>query len=113
MVKLFIKHFDHDAVADGGTFEDEWTADFDYVIKAIFFKRKDGAAFTKSDVTVWIAGIPLSKEAVLCNTFGTDWLNRLPIEEELKVKQPIKYSGVNREGATIDIAIEIVMEKVE
>jgi len=111
VVKLKIKHFDHDGVADGGKFEEEWAADYDYVIKYIFVKRKDGAGFTASDITIRIAGDPITVDHVLCNTLGTDILNALPINEELPKGQVIDYEGYNREGVTLNIVVELILEK--
>jgi len=111
VVKLKIKHFDHDGVADGGKFEDEWTDDFDYIVKHILVKRKDGAGFTKSDITVRIAGDPITVDHVLCNTLGTDVLNAMPIDEELPKDQVIEYEGYNREGVTLDIVVELWLIK--
>jgi len=110
-VVLKIRHFDHDGVADGGKFEKEWTADFDYTVKYILPKRKDGAAFTKSDITIRIAGDPITVDHALCNTFGTDKLNALPIDEDLLKDQVIEYEGYNREGVTLDIVVELVLVK--
>jgi len=110
MTKLKIKHFDHDSVADGGKFEDKWTADRDYIIRAILIKRKDGVALTKSDITIRIARYPLTVDHALCNTFGTDRLNYWPLEEDLGDKQDFEYEGYNREGATIDLVVELILE---
>jgi len=111
VVKLKIKHFDHDGVADGGKFEKDWTADYDYTVEYVLVKRKDGAGFTKSDITVRIAADPFTVDHVLCNTLGTDVMNALPIKEDLNKDQVIEYEGYNREGVTLDIAVELVLRK--
>jgi len=110
MTKLKIKHFDHDSVSDGAKFEDKWTADKDYVVKGILIKRKDGVALTKSDITVRIAKDPLTVDHVQCDTFGVDHLTYLRMEEELKTAQEFEYEGYNREGVTIDLAVELILE---
>jgi len=110
MTKLKIKHFDHDGVAVGGKFEKVWTADRDYIVRAVLIKRKDGVTLTKSDITIRIAKDPLTIDHTLCNTFGTDRLNHWPLEEELGAKQDFEYEGYNREGATIDLVIELILE---
>jgi len=111
MAVFKIKHFDHDSIADGAKFSTKWPADADYTIKAMLFKRKDGASFTATDVTVRIAGDPLTLDHALVNTFGTDHLNYWPIEEPIKKAEDFEYEGVNREGATISLGVELVMEK--
>jgi len=110
MTKLKIKHFDHDGVTDGGKFEKVWTADRDYIVRAVLIKRKDGVALTKSDITVRVNKDPLTVDHALCNTFGTDRLNHWHLEEELGAKQDFEYEGYNREGATIDLVIELILE---
>jgi len=111
MVKLRIKHFDHDGIADGGKFEKTWTADKDYIIKYIFFKRKDGASFTASDVTIWINMDPITLDHALCDTFDGDVLTGLPINEPLERDWEFKYEGYNREGTTISLVVELVLEE--
>jgi len=111
MVKLQIRHFDHDSIADGGKFEQKWTADFNYTIKNILIKRKDGASLTATDITIRIAGVPLTREHALANTFGTDALNMLPIDEDLLKDQVIEYEGYNREGVTISLVVELILKK--
>jgi len=110
MVKLFIKHFDHDDVADGGTFEQEWASDGNYITKYILIKRKDGASLTASDITIRIQNIPLTKDHALCNTFGTDIMNALLINEELKKTWVIDYAGTNREGVKISLVVELILD---
>jgi len=111
MTKLKIKHFDHNSVADGGKFSETWTADADYVIRGILIKRKDGAALTASDVTIRIVKDPLTIDHALCNTFGTDRLNYWPLEEDLPAKTDFEYEGYNREGTTISLVVELILEK--
>jgi len=111
--RIVVKHFDHDGIADGGTFEKEWTTDKAYKIHYIYFKRKDGYSFTKTEVTVWLEGEAITKPEALARTFGEDPLYALKLMYEIGAKQPVKWSGTNREGATIDIAVELILEEVE
>jgi len=111
MAVFKIKHWDHDDVAADAKFSIKWPADADYTIKAILFKRKDGASFTATDVTIRIAGDPITLDHALVNTFGTDRLNYWPIEEPIKKAEDFEYEGVNREGVTISLVVELVMEK--
>ena len=108
---LIIKHFDNDSIADSGTFSGSWTADADYTIKYFFVKRKDGAAFTESTITVRIDNVPMTKDVALCSTFGTDILNGLPVNWDLPKDSKIEYSGTNSEGSTVSIAVELVLER--
>ena len=110
--KLKIKHFSHDAVGDAEPFEGSWTADRDYKIKAILVKRKDGIGWTDSDVTIRISADPLTLDKALCSTFGSDYLNAWPLDEDLKAKTPFEYEGYNREGAAVSLAIELILEVV-
>jgi len=109
-VKLKIKHFDHDGIADTGTFEKAWKSDKNYHLKYIFIKRKDGAQWTDSDITIYINNDPITLDHALCATFGVDQWNALPIDEPLPEGAELKYSGTNREGVTIDIAVELILE---
>jgi hypothetical protein len=110
MTKLKIKYFEHPSVANGATVSNEWTADRDYILRGILICRKDGAAFTASDVTIRINKDPLTLDKALCSTFGSDHLNYWPLEEDLKKDWPIDYSIVNREGATVDITVQLILE---
>jgi len=110
MTKLKIKHFDHDGVAVGGKFEKVWTADRDYIVRGILIKRKDGAAFTASDITIRINKDPLTVDHALCHTFGTTWENAWRFEEPLGDKQDFEYEGYNREGAAVDLVVELILE---
>ena len=112
MTKLKIKHFSHDTIADAAKFEGKWTADKDYKIKGILVKRKDGIGWTDSDVTIRIAADPLTLAKALCSTFGSDYLNAWPLDEDLKSKTDVQYEGYNREGETISLVIELMLEVV-
>jgi hypothetical protein len=110
MAKLKIKQFVHDSVAAGAPFSGKWDADRNYIIKWIWFKRKDGNPFTASDVSVWIAKDPITIDKALVSTFGTNPQTGLPINEPLGVEQTFEYSGVNNEGATISFVVELILE---
>ena len=105
-----IKIFEHSSIADGATFSDDWEFDDDYVIKYIFIKA-DGAATTKSTITIRLDNVPLTKDKALCNTFGTNPENAIELNISVKKSQKIDYEGTNNEGATKDFTIELVMEK--
>jgi len=105
-----IKIFEHAGVADGATFSKEWDADYDYVIRHIFIKA-DGAATTKSTITIRIDGQPITRDKALCNTFGTNAENALLLNIPLNKGHKFDYEGTNNEGAAKDFTIELVMEK--
>jgi len=111
VTKLKIRHWDHDSIADDAKFEKKWDADDDYTIKHILIKRKDGESFTESEITIRIDGDPLTKDHAQCNTFGTDILNAFPIDEPLDKGKYFEYEGYNREGATISLVVELILEK--
>ena len=111
MVKLKIKQFTHDNVADAAAFSGNWDADKDYTIKWIWFKRKDGKGWTKSDCTVHVAKDPITLDKALLSTFGYDTQFGLPINEPLGAKERFEYTGTNREGATISLVVEVILEK--
>jgi len=111
MVKKLFWSFEHPSIADGAKFEKKWTAREDYTIRKMLVQRKDGAAFTASDITVKVAGNPLTRDKVLCATFGTDWLNAWHIDEDLPRNEDLEYEGVNREGVTLDIVVTLWLEK--
>jgi len=105
-----VKRFSHTGIADGSTFEEEWTADLDYTLRHILVKRTDGKGFTKTDITIRINEVPLTRPSCLVNTLGTDKLNALDWAEDLPKTAKIDYSGTNREGVTIDISVELVLD---
>lgn len=105
-----IKIFEHSGVADGASFSSEWDADESYTLKYIFVKA-DGARTTKSTITLWIANTPITKDRALCNTFGSNPEDALPLNVPLAKGTRVKYEGVNREGATKDFTVELVLER--
>jgi len=111
MVKLRIQHFAHDNIADGGSFSEDWVADKDFIIEYIFIKRKDGASFTASDITIHINRDPITRDKALISTFGSDPQYALPINEPLDKDWKIEWSGYNREGTTISIVVELIMRE--
>jgi len=105
-----IKIFEHPSIADGASFSKEWDTDDSYVLKYIFIKA-DGARTTKSTITLWIAGTPLTKDKCLCNTFGSNPEDALLFNIQIPKGARINYEGVNKEGATKDFTVELVFEK--
>jgi len=105
-----IKFFQNTGVADGSSFDGEWDSDDEYVIRHILIKA-DGAAPTKSTITIRIDEEPITKDKALCNTFGTNAENALLLNIPLGKGRKFSYEGVNNEGAAKDFTVELVMEK--
>jgi hypothetical protein len=105
-----IKIFEHAGVGAGTTFSGSWDADEDYVIRHILIKA-NGAAPTKSTITIRVDNTPITKDKALCNTFGTNAQDALLLNIPLKKGHKFDYEGTNNEGAAADFTIELVMEK--
>jgi len=110
MVKTLWKYLEQTSVADGSPFSLKWTADRDYVVKHILFLRKDGASYTKSEVTITIADVPWTRDKILIASLGNDIMNAWPVNEELKDDEEVKLEGYNREGVTLDIVCQLFLE---
>lgn len=110
LVSPIIKILELGSVAGGATKEGSWTADDDYVIRHIFIKA-DGSAPTKSTITMRIDDYVITKDKVLCNTFGTSARDALLLNIEFKKSATFHYSLLNQEGAAKNFTIELVLEK--
>ncbi len=106
-----IKIFENTGIADGGKFSDEWESDDNYIIRHIFIKA-DGAKTTKSTITIRIRNEAITRDKALCNTFGTNAEDALLLNIRLNRSDTFEYEGVNKEGATKDFTVELVMEKL-
>lgn len=111
MTKYKLKFFEGDGIAAGGTWTIHWTADADYVIRAILVNRADGGSWTRSTCTIHIAKDPLTVDKCLVLTLGRDWLYRLPLEEPLGKDQDFDMVITNLEGTALDIRVTLVLEK--
>jgi len=112
MTKLKIWYHEKAKLTDGAKWEEEWLADEDYTIKYMLICRKDGAAFTASTITIYIAGDPLTRDRALAAIVGTDKLNALPIDEPVRKGEKVKWALTNAEGVTIDVALHLVCMRV-
>jgi len=108
---IIIKHFEHDSIADGNSVSKTWPSDADYTVKYVLIKRKDGQPLTASDITIYIGNTPMTMDKALASTFGSDRLNALELDWELTRDTEFKYTFTNREGATISIVVELVLER--
>jgi len=109
-LKRQLRYWDKDGLGDGLTWEDEWTADEDYIIEYIFFKRKDGVALEKSDVTIRIAGYPWTRPKALAALIGEDKFTALPVDEDLPKDEKFEWAFTNREGTSIDITLHLLLK---
>jgi len=105
-----IKFFIHEDVAVGETFKGSWDSDGDYIIKYIFIKA-DGGSTTKSTITIRINNVPITKDKALCNAFGTNPENAIPLSIPFSKGMKFDYEGVNNEAAAADFTVELVMER--
>jgi len=105
------KYFDKDTIADGATFEDDWTPKEDRVIKRIHLARKDGASFTASTFYWKIDGTVYTFDEVPCISLGPDVLTTPVLNIPIKAKATLSFVLKNREGATISVMVWLELWK--
>jgi len=106
-----IRYIEVTGVADGSPFSGEWTADDDYIIKRIFIRRSDGGSWTKSTITIKIDEVASTKTKSSVAIWGSDVLNALVIDYDFPKDRVFKFEGVNQEGLTIDVRVELELWK--
>jgi len=105
------KYFEKDGIADGGTYEDDWTPKEDRVIKRIHLARKDGASFTKSTFYFKIDGVVYTLDVVPCIVLGPDILTSPVLDIPIRAKQTLSFVLKNLEGAAIDAMVTLELHK--
>jgi len=105
------KYFERDNVADGGTYEDDWTPTEDRVIKRIHLARKDGASFTDSTFYLKIDDKVYTLDVVPCNVLGPDILTSPVLDIKVKAKATLSFVLKNLEGATISVMVTLELHK--
>jgi len=105
------KYFEKDAVADGGTYEDDWTPKEDRVIKRIHLARKDGASFTKSTFYFKTDSKVYTLDVVPCIVLGPDILTSPVLDIPIKAKETLSFTLKNLEGASIDVMVTLELWK--
>jgi len=105
------KYFEKDGIADGGTYEDDWTPKEDRVIKRVHLARKDGASFTKSTFYFKIDGKVYTLDVVPCIVLGPDILTSPVLDISAKAKETLSFTLKNLEGASIDVMITLELWK--
>jgi len=103
----YYKTFEKDSLADGGTYEDTWTADEDLVLKRIMIKNKDGSALTKSTFYFKIVGLVYTHPVVPAAILGPDNFLAPVLDIPFKNGQKLDFTFKNLEGAAIDIFISM------
>jgi len=109
--KYYIYPIRGTGIADGELKTYTWTPSEDYTIKAILFRRKDGGRLFASEVQVLLENVQISEKGTSPVVFGMDWMNYLPIDQEIKEGQKLTINFTNHEGTSIDIEIDIVCER--
>jgi len=105
MAFKYFKYFEKDGIADGATYEDDWTPETDITLKRIHIARKDGVGLTKSTFYMTIAEYVYTHEVVPASILGPDKLTSPELNIAVKAKAKIKFTFKNLEGASIDIMI--------
>jgi len=105
------KYFEKDTIADGGTYEDDWSPKEDRVIKRIHLARKDGASFTASTFYLKIDGVVYTLDVVPCVVLGPDILTSPVLNIPIKAKQTLSFVLKNLEGVTISVMVTLELHK--
>jgi len=101
------KYFEKDGVADGATYEDDWTPKEDRVIKRIYLARKDGQSFTDSTFYFKIDGVVYTLDVVPCIILGPDILTNPVLDISIKAKETLSFTFKNLEGVSVDVMITL------
>jgi len=107
------KYFEKDNLADGATFEDDWTLKEDRIIKRIYLARKDGQSFTDSTFYFKIDEKVYTLDVVPAVTLGPDKLTNPCLNIEVKAKEVFKFTFKNLEGVTISVMITLELWVLE
>jgi len=108
---IIIKQFNTGSIASGNTFSKDWYSDDDYKIKYIFIKDSSNNALTGTTVTIYVGGVPITKDQALAASFGKDSQNALELNIDLPKDTKFEIQGTNGEGAATTFIIELVLEK--
>jgi len=105
------KYFEKDNIADGGTFEEDWSPTEDRIIKRIHLARKDGASFTDSTFYLKIDGTVYTINVVPCVVLGPDILTSPVLDIPIKAAAKLSFTLKNLEGATISVMVTLELHK--
>jgi len=101
------KYFEKDGVADGATYEDDWTPKEDRIIKHIYVARKDGQSFTDSTFYFKINGTVYTLDVVPCIVLGPDILTNPVLDISIRAKETLSFTFKNLEGVSVDVMITL------
>jgi len=101
------KYFEKDGVADGATYEDDWTPKEDRIIHRIYLARKDGQSFTDSTFYFKIDGVVYTLDVVPCIILGPDILTNPVLDISIKAKETLSFTFKNLEGVSVDVMITL------
>jgi len=101
------KYFERDGVADGSTYEDDWTPKQDRIIHRIYIARKDGQSFTDSTFYFKIDGTVYTLDVVPCIILGPDILTNPVLDIPIKAKETFDFTFKNLEGVSVDVMITL------
>jgi len=112
---MTLKHFKTlgtGSVADGDTFEKTYTSKQAEVIEKIYIQDKNDNALFDLDLTIRIAGKPITREKVSGDVFQQDWPDLPEIMKDLPESEDFYISGDNGVGAAIDLYITLRIGEV-
>jgi len=101
------KYFEKDNVADGATYEDDWTLKEDRIIKRIHTARKDGQSFTDSTFYFKIDGTVYTLDVVPCIILGPDKLTSPVLNIPARKGETLSFTLKNLEGVTISVMVTL------
>jgi len=96
-------------IATDATKTTEWTAVRDGKLIAILVNRADGQPWSGSLITVKRDEDVLTEPNVLCGVLGTNWWDKLELEETFTKGMKWSFALTNKEGVTITAYITLVI----
>jgi len=108
---LKIKHFERTGVADGGSFDVEEKIGVSGVLKYILINM-NGSRPTKSTITILLDDEPITRDRTLCKIFGDSVNVAIELDKRVSDTTVFKCEGVNKEGATVDVSIDLLIDAV-
>jgi len=102
---MFYKYFEKDAIADGATYSDEWTAEEEYIIKRVHVANKDGSSFTDSTLYLKISELVYTRPVVPAVNLGPDVLTSPELNIKFTKGAKLEFTFKNLEGKTVSVMI--------
>lgn len=101
----YFKTFEKDGIANGATYEDDWTADEDLVIKRVYIKNKSGAELNKSTFYFKVSENVYTHPVVPVSIVGENILVSPILDIPFKKGQKLAFTFKNLEGTDVDVFI--------